>query len=223
MKEIEGLYKVLGYSFHDKELLERALSHRSFSRKSYERLEFLGDAVLSFIMAEELFKRYPRAKEGELSRRRAFLVNADSLFVLANKLGLSSYLRLGSGELKSGGQERHSILADAMEAIIGAVFLDGGIEICHQCVIQWYGDDFEKLFEDKPMKDSKSRLQEWLQAQHYSLPIYSLIDIQGKAHAQMFTVRCSVNELGHVAEGKSASRRKAEQEAAEKFLKIVQS
>jgi len=223
LKDIEGLYKKLGYSFKKKELLERALSHRSFSRKSYERLEFLGDAILSFIMAAELYRRYPRAKEGELSRRRAFLVNADSLFVLAKKLKISPYLRLGSGELKSGGQERHSILADATEAIMGAIFLDGGIEVCHQCVIKWYGDDLERLFEDKQMKDSKSRLQEWLQGKHLSLPVYSLIDIEGKAHAQIFTIRCSVNGLDHVTEGKSTNRRKAEQEAAEKFLGIVQS
>jgi ribonuclease-3 len=221
MQSFEKLYKSLDYFFQDEALLKQALTHRSYSRKSYERLEFLGDAVLNFIMAEELYKRYPRAKEGEMSRRRAFLVNGEKLVSLARKLQINHYLSLGAGELKTGGASRHSILADAMEAIIGAIYLDSNLNTCRTSVLSWYNeDDFNQA---RIVKDSKSELQEWLQSKNFPLPRYTLMHLSGKAHAQKFTVSCQVKGLSHVTEGVGTSRRKAEQEAARNFLKLLDS
>lgn len=219
MESFEKLYKNLNYTFQDEVLLTRALTHRSHSRKSYERLEFLGDAVLNFIMAEELYRRYPRAKEGEMSRRRAFLVNGEKLVLLAQKLKINTFLFLGAGELKTGGASRHSILADATEAIIGAIYLDSDLEHCRRAVLSWYiEEDFNQA---RIIKDSKSELQEWLQGKNFSLPRYTLMHLSGKAHAQQFTVLCQVKGLSHITEGVGSSRRKAEQEAARNFLKLL--
>lgn len=219
MQSFEKLYKSLHYTFQDKALLVQALTHRSYSRKSYERLEFLGDAVLNFIMAEELYRRYPRAKEGEMSRRRAFLVNGEKLVLLAKKLKINTYLFLGAGELKTGGTSRHSILADATEAIIGAIYLDSSLEQCRRVVLSWYVEkDFNQA---RVVKDSKSELQEWLQGKNFSLPRYTLMHLSGQAHAQRFTVSCQVKGLPHITEGVGSSRRKAEQEAARNFLKLL--
>jgi len=165
--DLDKLQERLGYQFSDVSLLENALTHRSMAGLNNERLEFLGDAVLSHIVAEELYRRYPKAREGELSRMRSSLVKGDRIVELAKSLNLSSYLRLGIGEQKSGGQHRQSILADAFEAIIGAVYLDGGIEACRSSVLRWYGEGIESLSRVTPEKDAKSALQEWLQA---SLP-----------------------------------------------------
>jgi ribonuclease-3 len=219
MQDLTQLCNHIGYCFKDLRLLKRALTHRSYGRQSYERLEFLGDAILNFIMAEELYRRYPRAKEGEMSRRRAFLVNGEKLFLLAQTLKINTYLLLGAGELKTGGAERQSILADAMEAIIGAIYLDAGMDVCKRCVLSWYNEtDFNQA---RVVKDSKSELQEWLQSKSFPLPRYTLMHLSGKAHAQNFTVSCSVKGLDYVTEGVGTSRRKAEQEAAKNFLKLL--
>jgi len=219
MQAFEKLYKNLAYTFKDEALLTRALTHRSYSRKSYERLEFLGDAVLNFIMAEELYRRYPRAKEGEMSRRRAFLVNGEKLVKLAQKLKINTHLSLGAGELKTGGSLRHSILADATEAIIGAIYLDSDLENCRRVILSWYTE--EDFNQARVIKDAKSELQEWLQGKNFSLPRYTLMHLNGKAHAQQFTVSCQVKGLTHITEGVGTSRRKAEQEAARNFLKLL--
>ena len=219
MPSFDKLYKNLNYTFQSPALLMQALTHRSYSRKSYERLEFLGDAVLNFIMAEELYRRYPRAKEGEMSRRRAFLVNGEKLVMLAQQLKINQYLLLGAGELKTGGSFRHSILADATEAIIGAIYLDSNLKHCQDVVLSWYTEkDFDQA---RVMKDPKSELQEWLQGKNFSLPRYTLVHLSGQAHAQQFTVSCQVKGLSHLTEGTGSSRRKAEQEAAFNFLKLL--
>lgn len=220
MSEIEKLQQRLDYQFRDVTLLENAVTHRSTGGFNNERLEFLGDAVLSHIMAEELYRRHPKAREGELSRMRSSLVRGDRLTELARCLDLSSSLRLGVGEQRSGGQHRHSILADAFEAIIGAVYLDGGMEVCRRCVLRWYGEGIESLSEVTPEKDAKSILQEWLQAHKLPLPAYEAT-VTGEAHAQTFNVTCRVEGLDHVTEGTSTNRRKAEQEAAQHFLELL--
>jgi ribonuclease-3 len=223
MKQIEQCNQLssrIGYSFKNAELLKRALTHRSIPGKNNERLEFLGDAVLSFIISTELHQRHPRAREGELSRMRSALVNGEILAEFARDLEVGTYLRLGVGELKSGGQNRDSILADALEAIIGAIFLDGGIEICRSSVLNWYDERFEDLSALKPKKDAKSLLQEWLQARKFPLPHYEATTT-GAAHAQTFYVTCQIEGLPHQTKGASTSRRKAEQEAAANYLELI--
>jgi len=218
--QLDKLQERLGYQFKDIALLENALTHRSVGGLNNERLEFLGDAVLSHIVAEELYLRHPEAREGELSRMRSSLVKGERIAELAKHLDLSPCLRLGVGEQKSGGHHRQSILADAFEAVIGAVYLDAGIDVSRQCVLQWYGEGIESLSEATPEKDPKSSLQEWLQAHKLPLPIYDAT-ITGEAHAQTFHVTCRVEGLEYTAEGTSTSRRKAEQEAALIFLDLL--
>jgi len=218
--ELDKLQERLGYKFKNIGLLENALTHRSVGGTNNERLEFLGDAVLSHIMADELYRSHPNAREGELSRMRSSLVKGDRIAELAKSLDLSSYLRLGVGEKKSGGQYRPSILADAFEAVIGAVYLDGDIDQCRLCVLQWYGESVEGLSKLTPEKDAKSVLQEWSQAHKYPLPIYEATTT-GQAHAQTFHVTCRVEGLDHSASGVSTSRRRAEQEAAQHFLDLL--
>lgn len=210
----------LHYQFNEKSLIQRALSHRSFNSQHNERLEFLGDAVLSLIISNELFVRHPRAQEGSLSRMRASLVNGEILAEFAENLEIGPYLLLGPGEKKSGGHQRKSILADTLEAIIGAIYLDGGMEPCRQCVLRWYGERFDDLATLRPKQDAKSQLQEWAQAHKFQLPIYE-IKATGKAHEQVFFATCRVDGLHYYAEGKSTSRRKAEQLAARHFLDLI--
>ncbi len=218
--ELEQLSKRIGYQFQDIDLLDRSLRHRSVGKENNERLEFLGDAILGFIIAVELYQRHPQAPEGDLSRMRASLVNRDMLASFAGDLNIGPYMRLGSGELRSGGQDRPSILADALEAIIGAIYLDAGMEVCRDCVLKWYGERFSDLAELAPEKDPKSALQEWAQAHKLPLPVYQS-KASGQAHAQIFHVTCKVNGLEYMAEGSSTSRRKAEQMAAEQFLEKI--
>ncbi len=220
MTNLKPLIEKLGHSFQDEQLLEHALRHRSLGADNNERLEFLGDAVLGFVITEELYRRHPTAREGELSRMRASVVNGDVLAQLAMDLSISDYLRLGIGEQKSGGQRRHSILADTMEALVGAIFIDGGIGACRQCILNWYGERVDDLSTLEPKKDPKSRLQEWLQARKLPLPDYKA-KISGEAHAQTFTVTCFVEGLPHKTKGISTTRRRAEQVAAERFLELV--
>lgn len=207
---------VLGYQFRQPALLGEALTHRSASACNNERLEFLGDALLSLIIAEYLFQHYPKASEGELSRLRASLVKGEMLAELARGLNLGGALRMGQGELKSGGPQRQSILSDALEALIGAVYLDGGLAMCRALVLRLYQEQLEKLASANELKDPKTRLQEYQQARQQPLPIYNVLEICGEPHAQSFTVECAVAGFRAVAVGNS--RRKAEQEAARQVL-----
>ena len=206
----------LGYQFQHPERLEEALTHRSASAHNNERLEFLGDALLNLIIAEYLFQHYPKASEGELSRLRASLVKGETLADLARSLKLGDWLRMGPGELKSGGYRRESILSDALEAVIGAVYRDGGFDACCALVLRLYQDWLARLPSASELKDPKTRLQEYLQARQQALPVYNVLEIHGEPHAQRFTVECVVAEQRAVAVGNS--RRKAEQEAARLLL-----
>lgn len=215
------LTEVLHYEFKDPKLLDIALTHRSAARKHNERFEFLGDALISYIITSALFERYPQAKEGELSRLRAMLVKGETLASLAQDFGLSEYIKLGVGEKGSGGATRTSILADTMEAIVGAIYLDGGIGACQACVLAWYGPRISNISFKNDLKDPKTRLQEYLQSKRLPLPEYVVKDIHGKSHAQVFTVECKVEGLPYVTASKGSTRRKAEQEAARKFLELL--
>ncbi len=215
----DRLTRELGYRFNNQDLLRSALTHRSFGSKHNERLEFLGDAILSFIISAELYTRFPELDEGRLSRLRASLVKGDTLAELARHLELGDYLQLGSGELKSGGFRRASILADALEAIIGAVYLDGGIDHARQLVLALYGDNLDRVSPAENLKDPKTRLQEYLQSRRQPLPQYDVVSVSGEAHDQTFVVRCTVGGLSEPTEGVGASRRRAEQAAAEAALK----
>jgi ribonuclease-3 len=210
----------LGYEFGNGALLEEALTHRSASGRNNERLEFLGDSILNFVIAAELHQSNPHASEGELSRLRASLVKGETLAELAVDLNLGDYLRLGPGELKSGGFRRASILADALEAILGGVYLDGGFEVCRRLILSLYQRRLAELPSVGELKDPKTRLQEHLQARQQALPVYSVLRVSGEAHAQHFTVECSIDE-GFRTVAVGTSRRKAEQEAARKALELV--
>ncbi|WP_027706951.1 ribonuclease III [Zooshikella ganghwensis] len=217
-KSLTPLCKKLGYHFNDPSRILLALTHRSFGGQNNERLEFLGDSIVNFVIAEELFSRFQEAKEGHLSRLRARLVRGATLAEIAKEFGLGDYLRLGSGELKSGGFRRESILADALEAIIGAMYLDGGMEACRQCVLQWFESRLDQLTLEDTQKDPKTRLQEFLQSRQEALPQYDVISIEGEAHAQTFTIECNVSMLQDKTIGIGSSRRGAEQQAARKAL-----
>ncbi|NOX43205.1 MAG: ribonuclease III [Gammaproteobacteria bacterium] len=218
---IETLCRELNYLFVDKSLLEKALTHRSIGADNNERLEFLGDSILGFVIASELFKYFPKAKEGELSRYRASLVKGDTLAILASELDLGRYLRLGPGELKSGGFRRDSILANAFEAIIGALYLDGGLHVAEKFILETYIKRIEAISERSSYKDPKTRLQEYLQARRLPLPEYSVVEIAGKSHEQLFKVTCKISLLVDLIEGDGSNRRKAEQDAAEKVLQHI--
>jgi len=212
------LQQRLQHHFSDRRLIERAVTHRSFGAEHNERLEFLGDAVLELAISTLLFTRMQHVPEGELSRVRALLVRQDSLHRIALRLGLSELLRLGEGEARSGGRERPSILADAVGALIGAVFLDGGYDAARALV--------ERLFEgvrldahlQEVAKDAKTALQEWLQGRHMPLPRYAVVRVDGQAHHQVFEVECEVAQLRLIERGEGASRRAAEQVAAAAML-----
>jgi ribonuclease-3 len=195
------------------------LTHRSLGKRNYERLEFLGDSILNMVIAEALFRELPDEKEGILSRLRAGLVNKETLAELAHELDLGSFIRLGPGELKSGGFRRDSILADAMEAIIGAVYLLKGYEAAREYILGIYDERLDNLPGFDDLKDPKSRLQEYLQSKAIDLPVYELMDVTGKAHDQHFKVRCVVPDLELSDTGEGSSRKKAEQEAASRILK----
>lgn len=217
----EELSQKLAYDFADAKLLKTALTHRSKGGDHNERLEFLGDAVVNFVIAEVLYQQFPTATEGELSRWRASLVNRDTLAELAKEFELGRFLFLGPGELRSGGSERQSILSCAMEAIIGAVFLDGGFEKARAKIIDWYEPLLQSLSSAASHKDPKTLLQEHLQSQRLSLPIYTVEGIEGEAHQQIFTVSCQVDGMSEKTLGKGTSRRRGEQDAAAKMLGIL--
>lgn len=208
----------LNYTFKDDQLLRSALTHRSAGGRHNERLEFLGDGVLNFVIAAALFDRFPEATEGHLSRLRANLVRKETLAELARELDLGHYLVLGSGELKSGGHRRESILADALEAVMGAVYLDAGFDRCARLILNLYTSKLDQVSPSHVLKDPKTRLQEYLQSRRLELPVYEVINVAGEAHSQVFRVSCDIAQAGIRTEGQGSSRRRAEQEAAAKAL-----
>jgi ribonuclease-3 len=216
---LDNLYRKLDYRFSNEALLEQALTHRSVGKLNNERLEFLGDSILSFVISTDLYKRFPEIDEGRLSRIRASLVKGETLAKIAAELSLGDFLHLGSGELKSGGFRRASILADALESIFGAVYLDSGIETIERLILRLFDARMAKLDPGMALKDPKTRLQEYLQAQQQPLPIYEVVEIRGKSHNQHFTVSCRVEILHDPVLAEGASRRKAEQQAAEEVLR----
>lgn len=217
----DELLKILNYKFEDPKLLKLALTHRSKGVGHNERLEFLGDAVVNFVIAEILYSKFPKATEGELSRWRASLVNRDTLAELAKKFELGKFLFLGPGELRSGGQERSSILSCAMEAIIGAVYLDGGFDAARDKIIKWYKPLLKSLSSAASHKDPKTLLQEHLQSRRLPLPVYTVEEISGVAHQQMFKVSCQVEGVKQKSIGSGTSRRRAEQDAASAMLGVL--
>jgi len=212
--DLEGFELRIGYRFNDPELLRRALTHRSFGAAHNERLEFLGDSVVNCAVALELYQKFPRLAEGELSRLRASLVNQQSLASIAQRLDLGEQLQLGEGELRSGGARRPSILADAVEGVIGAVFLDGGFTAARTVVLAIFGIELGTIDPATAGKDPKTLLQEYLQARKIALPQYVVVATRGEAHEQQFQVECLIPELGVRSQGEGSSRRGAEQEAA---------
>ncbi|WP_119352892.1 ribonuclease III [Azohydromonas sediminis] len=215
---LDALQQRLGYRFGQPRLLQRALTHRSFGADHNERLEFLGDAVLSAAISALLYERFAGSDEGDLTRVRAHLVREDSLHRVALALGLPDVLRLSEGEARGGGAQRPSILADALEAVIGGVFLDGGFEPAQALVRRLFGDVIAGTDADSWSKDAKTELQEWLQARKLPVPAYSIVATRGQAHAQTFQVECVVAALGLREQGEGRSRRAAEQEAARRML-----
>jgi ribonuclease-3 len=215
---LDALQQRLGHRFSNSRLLARALTHRSFGADHNERLEFLGDAVLQAAVSALLYERFAGSDEGDLTRVRAHLVREDSLHKAALALGMPDVLRLSEGEARGGGAARPSILADALEAVIGAVFLDGGYEPAQALVRRLFGELIATTEADRWSKDAKTELQEWLQARKLPVPTYSIAAVRGQAHAQTFEVACDVPPLGLVERGEGRSRRAAEQEAARRML-----
>lgn len=220
--DLERLQQQLDYRFQDIALINQATTHRSADRLNNERLEFLGDSVLGLIVARQLFDRYPEASEGELSRMRASLVNRDTLAEIAREMDLGSQLQLGAGERKSGGKRRSSILADAVEAILAAVLLDGGLTATRQVVLRLFADRIDQVRVARRSKDAKTHLQELLQARNLPLPSYTVAGIAGEAHDQTFTVQCQVALLDQALTGRGKSKRLAEQDAAEQILRLLE-
>lgn len=212
---------LIGHHFSEPSLLKLALCHRSLGANNNERLEFLGDSILNFIVAEKLYHQLQGAREGQLSRLRSQMVKGETLAVIARELNLGEFIQLGEGELKSGGAERDSILADSVEAVLGAIFLDAGLDAAILAVDRWYGDRFSHLSIADTMKDSKSHLQELLQAKQLPLPDYEVVNIEGEGHAQQFTVRCTIVGLAQAPEGIASSRKKAEKIAAQAVLQLL--
>ena len=219
--KIAKLARILQFPEAEKNLLARAVTHRSVGDCNNERLEFLGDAVLNFIIASELYNVMPQADEGTLTRLRATLVRKETLTELAESLQLGDYLILGAGERKSGGQQRSSILADALEAIIGAMFCSQGFAATRDKVLAYYQEKLAIVTTEKLSKDPKTSLQELLQAKKMQLPMYEVIKITGEQHEQTFHVRCSTVLLAEAVKGTGVSRRQAEQDAAEKVLILL--
>ena len=217
----QRLVKRLGYVFKDTSLVELALSHRSVGANNNERLEFLGDSILNFVIAEALFKQFPTCKEGELSRMRAQMVKGVTLAEIALEFDIGEHLNLGAGELKSGGHRRESILADVVEALIGAIYIDGGLDTCRERILTWYDDRLMAISPGVANKDAKSQLQELLQAKKLALPVYHLAEVSGQEHQQSFVIECEIESLKKRFTGTGSSRRVAEQLAAEAALRTL--
>lgn len=219
--KLQQLMKVIKYQFNDVHLLEESLTHRSKHSNNNERLEYLGDSILGFIVAEQLFIRFPDASEGELSRSRSKLVKGETLASLARRLELGEYLLLGPGELKSGGYRRNSTLADTFEAVMGAIYLDGGLDAVRAFVLRQINELLDSICIDDSLKDPKTLLQEYLQSRKLALPVYSVVSTEGSVHEQVFTVECVVAGLEVRSIGIGSSRRKAEQVAAKKVFDTI--
>ena len=215
----DSLLAFTGYKFKRGELLEQALTHRSHSRSANnERLEFLGDSVLNLIISNFIYRRFETASEGRLSRIRASLVKQDTLARVARDIGLGDHILLGGGELKSGGFRRASILSDALEALIAAIYLDSDYAQAEKTVLHLFDDLLQAVDVGNSLKDAKTQLQEYLQGRQKSLPHYKVIQTNGKSHDQVFTVRCELTDLGLESDGSGSSRKKAEQQAAHNLL-----
>jgi len=221
MDKLPALMRKIGYQFKEIELLELALTHRSKGASNYERLEFLGDSILGFVVADLLYKKFPELAEGKLSRIRSSLVRKETLALVARDIGVSDYLILGEGELKSGGFNRDSILADTVESMIGALYLDDSFEAARDFINKHFKPYFDSISEQSTFKDAKSRLQEAMQKQGLELPNYEIVDTKGEQHSQEFTVRCSLVESPISSTATARSRRSAEQKAAEQVLSLV--
>ncbi|ARB91558.1 ribonuclease III [Legionella longbeachae] len=221
--DLERLCRRLGYHFKNSAYLKQALTHCSVGSENYERFEFLGDSILSFVIANELFHRFPLQSEGQLSRLRSFLVRGEMLVELAKEIELGDFLFLGQGELKSGGFRRASILSDALEAVFAAVFLDGGIDCAKEVILKLYRIRLESPNLNDCLKDAKTQLQEYLQAEKIPLPEYILTKIEGDEHNQIFYITCSVNGMKQQTFGQGSNRRKAEQLAAKAMLERLRS
>ncbi|MFI2810610.1 MULTISPECIES: ribonuclease III [Microbulbifer] len=217
---LERLCRRLGHHFERPELLELALTHRSHGSRNNERLEFLGDSILGFTIGAALFEQFPAGREGQLTRLRAQLVSGEMLAKLAREMELGECLRLGEGEMKSGGHRRASILADAVEALIGAIYLDAGLEAARARVLDWYSTRLQGLSLETA-KDPKTRLQEWLQARQRPLPEYRVVDVAGAEHAQRFVIECKVEGLADAVRAEASSRRAAEKAAAAEAFRLL--
>jgi ribonuclease-3 len=218
---LPAIERAIGYAFVSRERLQQSLTHRSYGAPHNERLEFLGDSVLNCVIAEVLFERFVEVREGDLSRLRANLVRQETLFEIAQALNLGAWIRLGEGELKSGGFRRPSILADALEALFGAVFQDGGFERAREVILRLYASQIAALDPRNSGKDAKTALQEHLQGRRLALPQYQLRATRGEAHAQEFEIECLIPELGISAMGSGTNRRAAEQEAAKRAFELA--
>ncbi|MBL1140909.1 MAG: ribonuclease III [Proteobacteria bacterium] len=211
----------VGYQFKNQALLSLALTHRSLGNSNNERLEYLGDAILDFVITEYIYHEFPDSDEGELTRLRASLVKGEKLAEIANEIKLSESLKLGAGELKSGGWRRDSILANTVEALIGAVYLDSGIESCRHFILNLYQNHLKSIDPTNIKKDAKTRLQEYLQSRKQSVPTYKVIDELGTSHQPEFTVSCQINLIAEPIIAKGTSKRKAEQAAAKKAISLL--
>jgi len=214
----QRLEERIGYRFNDQRQLQLALTHRSHGATNNERLEFLGDSILNFVIGEFLFNKFPEAREGQMSRLRSQLVKGETLAELAQEFALGECLILGEGELKSGGRSRDSILADSVEAIIGAIYLESGIQIVTERILTWYGERLAAISLEITAKDAKSRLQEYLQSQQQPLPEYRVVEVGGEGHAQVFTIECHVTLSKSPTRAIASSRREAEKKAASAML-----
>lgn len=222
MHDYQRLQKRLGYQFSDISLLVLALTHRSHGSEHNERLEFLGDALLNSTIAQTLFNQFPKEREGVLSRLRSKLVKGDTLAEIAREFSLSDYLIMGEGEMKSGGFRRDSILADVVESIMGAIFIDGGMSACQSFILSIFQERLEALSVDAELKDPKTRLQELLQSRQMPLPKYIVTTINGESHEQEFTVKCETQLLDEAPNASASSRRQAEKLAALKVLNLIE-
>jgi len=218
---LQILEKSLGYQFQQHDFLKQALTHRSFGASNNERLEFLGDAILTFVIADALFEQFPTANEGQLSRLRALMVRGKTLAEIAREKSLGDFLIMGSGELKSAGFARDSILSDALEAIMGAIYLDSNLETVRMTMLEWFDERLNSLSLENTHKDSKTLLQEFMQARKAALPDYKVVQITGKAPDEIFVVECRSDLLEGVARGEGGNRRIAEQMAATRALKMM--
>ena len=219
MRDQSELEQIIGYSFRDASLLTLALSHRSIDGANNERLEFLGDSVLGLIITNHIFKNSKNIDEGDLSKLRSAVVCGKALAGVATKLSLGNYLILGTGERKSGGYLRESILGDTVEALIGAIFLDSNIDITHKCIMEWFNPLIRDALSRKNKKDSKTRLQEWLQKRGHAPPTYNLSSTEGSPHSKIFFIECVLDEFEITGRDKASSRKAAEQLVASKILK----